>query len=263
MIRNNKKLLYILLACILVAFAAGCKKKVPPPPPPPPPPPGPVKQETPAVKPGITSFTAEPTTIQRGQSAMLRWSVTGATSVSIDNGIGTVSASGTRQVFPSATTRYTLTATSAAGSTSANANVTVSDPPPPPPPPAPKAPAKSLTERLSSEVSDVYFDYDQYAIREDARSVLSRNSDAIKRILADFPQAIISVEGHCDERGSAEYNLGLGDRRSTSAKEFLQQLGVGADRLRTISYGKERQQCTDQTEECWQKNRRVHFTAGQ
>jgi peptidoglycan-associated lipoprotein len=71
------------------------------------------------------------------------------------------------------------------------------------------------------------------------------------------------VEGHCDERGSAEYNLGLGDRRATSAKEFLQQLGVPSDRLKTISYGKERPQCTEQNESCWQKNRRAHFAPGQ
>ncbi len=70
------------------------------------------------------------------------------------------------------------------------------------------------------------------------------------------------IEGHCDERGSAEYNLALGDRRANSAKEFLQELGVPADRLSVISYGKERPQCTEHNEECWQKNRRVHFTAG-
>lgn len=259
---RKKKLIAILLAGFLAAFAAGCKKKTPPPPPPPPPPPAEAPKPAPPAKPAISTFTAEPSSIQRGQSSTLRWNVSGADSITIDNGIGAVSASGTRQVFPSSTTRYTLTATNAGGTTTMSANVTVSDPPPPPPPPA-KAPAKSLSERLATEVSDVYFDYDQYAIREDARSVLSRNSDALKRILADFPAATITVEGHCDERGSAEYNLGLGDRRSTSAKEFLTQLGVSADRLRTLSYGKERPQCSESNEECWQRNRRVHFSAGQ
>ena len=71
------------------------------------------------------------------------------------------------------------------------------------------------------------------------------------------------MEGHCDERGSAEYNIGLGDRRSSSAKEFLVSLGVPADRLKTISYGKERPQCTESSESCWQKNRRAHFSPGQ
>lgn len=111
------------------------------------------------------------------------------------------------------------------------------------------------------EVQDAYFDYDKSDVREDARSILTRDADALKSILADFPSAVISLEGHCDERGSAEYNLGLGDRRSTSAKEFLVQLGVPADRLKTISYGKERPQCTESNEACWQKNRRAHFSA--
>ena len=77
------------------------------------------------------------------------------------------------------------------------------------------------------------------------------------------PNAVIMVEGHCDERGSAEYNLGLGDKRAGAAKDFLVQLGVPAGRVRTISYGKERPQCTESDDECWQKNRRVHFSPGQ
>jgi peptidoglycan-associated lipoprotein len=112
-------------------------------------------------------------------------------------------------------------------------------------------------------VQDVYFDYDQYDVREDARATLSRNADALKSIIADFPGASITVEGHADERGSAEYNLGLGDRRASSVQEFLVQLGVPKDRLRTVSYGKERPQCTDSNESCWQQNRRAHFSAGQ
>jgi len=85
----------------------------------------------------------------------------------------------------------------------------------------------------------------------------------LKAILSDFPGATIMVEGHCDERGSAEYNLGLGDRRASSAKEFLVSLGLPGDRLKTISYGKERPQCTEADETCYQKNRRVHFSPGQ
>jgi peptidoglycan-associated lipoprotein len=110
---------------------------------------------------------------------------------------------------------------------------------------------------------DVYFDYDQSELREDSRSVLTRNADSLKAALQEFPSATIVVEGHCDERGSAEYNLGLGDRRATVAKDFLVQLGVPADRLRVVSYGKERPQCTDSTEDCWQRNRRAHFSEGQ
>jgi peptidoglycan-associated lipoprotein len=246
---------------MLVLFAIGCKKKAPPPPPPPPPPP----KEAPAPKPRpiVKSFTAEPTSIQRGQSATLRWEVQGADSISIDNGIGTVNAAGSRQVYPSSSTQYRLTARNESGEVSATARVNVAEPPPAPPPPEAPKPRRTLSEALAQEVQDVYFDYDKYDIREDARAVLSRNADALKRILAEFPSAAITMEGHCDERGSAEYNLGLGDRRASSAKEFLGQFGLPGDRLRPISYGKERPQCTESNEDCWQKNRRVHFSAGQ
>jgi peptidoglycan-associated lipoprotein len=135
--------------------------------------------------------------------------------------------------------------------------VTVPPPPPPPPPP----PKRSLSEVLASDVADAYFDYDKSDIREDARATLSRNSDALKRILQEFPGAVVVIEGHCDERGSAEYNLGLGERRATAARDFLVQMGVPADRLTTKSWGKERPQCTESNEDCWQKNRRAHFVA--
>jgi peptidoglycan-associated lipoprotein len=112
-------------------------------------------------------------------------------------------------------------------------------------------------------VQDVYFDYDKSDVRGDSQSVLQQDATALKAILADFPSLTIVVEGHCDDRGSAEYNLGLGDRRASSAKDYLVQLGVPAERLQTISYGKERPQCTDENESCWQRNRRAHFSAGQ
>jgi peptidoglycan-associated lipoprotein len=256
---NKRKISVIVLAFSLLLIAAGCKKKAPPPPPPPPPPP----KEAPAPpKPSISTFVAEPSTIQRGQSSTLRWSTSNATEVSIEPGIGAVQASGNRQVFPSNTTTYTLTAKGPGGTATATATVTVTQPPAPPPPP-PKPPKKSLSQRLSEEVQDAYFDFDKYDIRPDARETLTRNASALRSILADFPDAVITIEGHCDERGSAEYNLGLGDRRATAAKEFLVQLGISADRLRTISYGKERPQCTEHNEECWQRNRRAHFSAGQ
>jgi len=116
---------------------------------------------------------------------------------------------------------------------------------------------------VTSELQDAYFDYDKSEIRSDAQASLTQDATALKAILADFPSASIVLEGHCDERGSAEYNLGLGDRRASSAKDFLTQLGVPADRLKTISYGKERPVCTESSEACWQKNRRVHFSTGQ
>jgi peptidoglycan-associated lipoprotein len=248
----------IWIAIVLVAFAAGCKKKAPPPPPPPPPPKAEVAPPPPAA-PDITEFSAEPSSVERGQSSTLKWSVTNANQISIDNGVGPVQASGSKGVYPNETTTYRLTATGAGGTLSKTATVTVTAPPPPPPPPPPTVP---LEQRIGA-LQDAYFDYDKSDIRDDARAALTKDADALKSILQDFPSAAITVEGHCDERGSAEYNLGLGDRRATAAKDFLVQLGVSADRLKTISYGKERPACSESNEECWQRNRRAHFSAGQ
>jgi len=259
---SKRKITASLFAVSLAMFAAGCKKKAPPPPPPPPPAAAPAPAPTPKA-PTIAQFTAEPTSIQRGQSSTLRWEVSGdVTNVSINQGIGTVQNTGNRRVFPSDSTTYTLTASGPGGNTTSSVTVEVTAPPPPPPPPAP-APQATLDQRLSSDVQDAYFDYDKSDIRDDARETLTKDATAIKSILADFPNATIVVEGHCDERGSAEYNLGLGDRRASSAKDFLVQLGVPADKLKTISYGKERPVCTESTEACWQKNRRAHFSPGQ
>lgn len=254
----------ICLAVVLAMFAAGCKKKVPAPAPPPPPPPATSAPEPPRPAAPSITFSAEPTSIQRGQSSTLRWQVTGTvTSVSIDQSVGTVQNTGSRSVSPQASTTYTLTATGPGGSSTALATVNVSAPPPPPPPPTESRPSASLEQRLAGDVQDVFFDYDKNDIRADARDTLTRDAAAIKGILADFPSATIVIEGHCDERGSAEYNLGLGDRRAAAAKDFLVGLGIPADKLKTISYGKERPQCTEADESCYQRNRRAHFAPGQ
>ena len=260
---TKQKISVILLSFSLLLVAVGCKKKVPPPASPPPPKPEVVKQAPPPppTAPTVSEFVAEPSTIERGQAATLRWKVSDATGASIEPGIGTVQVSGSRRVFPSDTTTYTLRASGPGGTATASATVSVTVPTPPPPPPAP--PPKSFSERVTFEVQDAYFDFDRSAIREDARATLWRNSDALKAIFQEFPGAVVVIEGHCDERGSAEYNLGLGDRRAQAAREFLLQVGVLPDRLKTVSYGKERPQCTDSNEECWQKNRRVHLVPGQ
>ena len=261
----RKRRLSLCLAVSLALFAAGCKKKAPPAPAPPPPAPTPTTTPTTPAPPVVQQFTAEPSNIQRGESSTLRWEVSGnATSVSINNGIGTVQSTGSRTVNPANSTTYTLSASGPGGSVTGVTTVTVSSPPPPPPPPPTSTGGIGTLEgRVNSDLQDAYFDYDKSDIRGDARDALTRDATALKSILTDFPNATIVVEGHCDERGSAEYNLGLGDRRASSAKDFLVQLGVPADRLRTISYGKERPVCTDATEECWQKNRRAHFSPGQ
>jgi peptidoglycan-associated lipoprotein len=262
---RRPKLTVICLAATLALFAAGCKKKTPPPPPPPPPPPAATAPPPPPAAPAVAQFSAEPGTIQRGQSSTLRWEVGGqTTSISIDQGVGAVQATGNRRVTPSDSTTYTLTAMGPGGTTTARATVNVAAPPPPPPPPArPPAPTVTLEQRLGSDVQDAYFDYDKSDIRADARDALTKDAAALRSILADFPNAAIVIEGHCDERGSAEYNLGLGDRRASAAKDFLVQLGVPGDKIKTISYGKERPQCTESNESCWQRNRRAHFSPGQ
>jgi peptidoglycan-associated lipoprotein len=165
-------------------------------------------------------------------------------------------------VFPANGTTYTLVANGPGGSATGTVTIDVTVPPPPPPP-APTTTRRSATDILTSDVQDIYFDYDKNDIRDESRTTMTRNAEVLKQVFADNPGFIVLVEGHCDERGSAEYNLGLGDRRATSAKDFLVSLGIPADRLKTISFGKERPQCTDAGEGCYQKNRRAHFAAGQ
>jgi peptidoglycan-associated lipoprotein len=104
-------------------------------------------------------------------------------------------------------------------------------------------------------LKDAFFDYDKSDIRDDARSVLAADAEWLKK----YTSIQILVEGHCDERGTSEYNLALGDKRANACKEYLASLGVDAGRIKTVSYGKERPFCNASTEDCWQQNRRGHF----
>jgi len=141
-------------------------------------------------------------------------------------------------------------------------------PPPPPPPPAPAPPPpRQLTEdeifsqktldQLNAErpLGDVFFDLDESTIRDDAKGFLQRNADWMKR----WTSTAITVEGHCDSRGSSEYNLALGTRRANAVKDYLVSLGVQGGRVTVISKGKEQPFCSDENEACWQQNRRGHF----
>lgn len=247
----------VVAASLSLFLAAGCHKKAAPPPPPPAPP---AAAPAPA-KPTVSYFAAEPDSINSGQPSQLRWSVTDATSVEIDNSVGTVSPSGRRAVYPTATTTYTLTATNSGGSTTASATVTVATAPPPPAAPPPQT--ASAAEILAKQVQDLHFDYDKSDIRPEDQPVLQADANALKTIFGMDSSFVVTIEGHCDERGSAEYNLGLGDRRASAVKDSLVQMGLPADKLKTISYGKERPLCTDATEECYARNRRAHFSTGQ
>jgi peptidoglycan-associated lipoprotein len=203
------------------------------------------------------TLTAEPSTIEKGQSVTLSWSSQNATTLDLQPGVGSVQASGSSSVTPQDSTTYTLTATGPGGSQSATARVTVSIPPPPPPPPPP-ASVVGEDVLFNQNVKDAYFDYDKATIRPDAETALSGDASYLKQ----HQGMKFTIEGKCDERGSEEYNLGLGQRRADAAKEFLVNAGVGGDRIMTISYGKSRQSCTENTEDCWQQNRVDHFHYG-
>jgi peptidoglycan-associated lipoprotein len=254
----NRRLSLALSAALILGLAAGCKKKVPPPPPPPPP----QEAPAPAAKPVINYFTADPSTVNSGQPSSLRWSVTDATSVAINNDIGQVSPNGRRGVYPTTTTTYHLTATGSGGTSEADATVTVSTPPPPQPVQN-TAPPQTVQDILSHQVQDIHFDYDKSDVRPEDQSILQADAAALKQIFQMDTSFIVTIEGHADERGSAEYNLGLGDRRAAAAKDALIAIGVPADKLKTVSYGKERPLCTDATEDCYARNRRAHFAATQ
>jgi peptidoglycan-associated lipoprotein len=230
---------------VMVALVAACKKPVAQAPPPPPPP-----AVTPPARPTVT-LQSSSNMVQRGESATLNWTSTNATSLTLSPGVGNVAAEGTTRVNPQDSTTYTITATGPGGSADASVRVSVTVPPPP----APTVHQPSMQELFDRDVKDAYFDYDKADIRTDARDALSQTAQFFR----SYPQMKIVIEGHCDERGSTEYNLALGDRRAAAAKQFLVSLGIPADRLETTSYGKEKPFCTASTEDCWQQNRRAHF----
>ena len=252
---SKRKISMVLMGifCLQLMLATGCKK---PPPPPPPPPPKEEPPPPPPPRPSV-SLSAEPSSIERGKSATLKWSSQNTTSASLNQGIGAVPTSGSREVFPTQSTTYEIAVTGAGGEATASARVTVRVPPPPPPPPPPP---KDPGDVLSGLMQDAFFDYDKSDIRPDAESALRSNADDLKKFFNDFPNDRVVVEGHCDERGTNEYNLALGDRRATVARDYLVNLGVPAAKLTTISYGEERPQCTSAEENCWQRNRRAHFS---
>ena len=120
----------------------------------------------------------------------------------------------------------------------------------------------SLSEAVSTvngQLEDVYFAYDQFELSPQATASLQRDAQLLHEILQEFPQLQVSVEGHCDERGSAEYNIGLGDRRTKRIIAALGQIGLPGGNFSPVSYGKEAPQCTDSSESCWSRNRRAHF----
>src|SRR5262245_45045890 len=246
------KNLGLLLLLFSALFAFSCKKAVAVAPPPPPPPP-PVAPPAPTI-----TLRAEPATVNRGQMVTLMWEARNAATVQIDPGVGAVMATGNRAVNPASSVTYTARATGPGGEATDTARVTVNVPPPPPTPapPAPRPPDVSISELFRNNVQDILFDYDKADIRPDQVARLQSNAAFLK----DHGNVRFTIDGNADERGSQDYNLGLGDRRANAVKEFLVMQGMNANRMMTVSYGEERPVCREQTEDCYQKNRRAGFT---
>lgn len=227
-----------------VAVVGGCKKQVKAT--------APAPAPAPAAAPTVT-LNATPSTVNSGKTVTLSWSSTNATDLNIAPSVGKVAPQGSTPVNPTQSTTYTITATGPGGSATASATVTVKAPAPAAAPAAPAAP--NVTELFAENVKDAFFDFDKSELRADARAALTKDAE----FLRSYPQVKVSIEGHCDERGSEEYNLGLGQRRAEAAKNFLISLGIAANRMTTVSWGKEHPFCTEHTEACWQQNRRAHL----
>src|ERR1035438_2157352 len=237
------------MRCATVVFALGtlmflgaCAKKAAPPPPPPPP--------SPTAP--TASLSANPNTINQGDATTLTWQTTNATDVNID-GIGAVDTSGSRQGTPADSTTYHLIAKGAGGTQDATARVTVNAATAAPPP----TNTSSATEEqlFAQNVKDIYFDYDKGDIRPSEQASIQTDAQFLKQHAGIH----VTIEGHCDERGSTEYNLALGTNRADAVKNALIQAGIGGDRIKIYSYGKEKPFCTESNESCWQQNRRGHF----
>ena len=233
----------VITLAALVALS-GCKKKEKP---------LPVAETAPAASaPAPTAMiTATPNVVTVGDQVQLSWRTVDATSVSID-GIGDVPTSGVKTVTPTESTSYHLVARGAGGTADATARVTVNQKP------AIAVPTTTLSaeEEFKANVQDIFFDYDAYDISDAQKAKVAHDAS----YLNSHPEIRVVIGGYCDERGSNEYNLALGQKRADSVKEALLAAGVAPNRVRVISYGKEKPFCSESTEECWQQNRRGGFT---
>jgi peptidoglycan-associated lipoprotein len=222
-----------------------------------------IDSTAPSNQPAPTAtLVADPLAIDLGQSVTLNWRTTNATSVVID-GVGPVPVNGTQTVSPSNSTNFHLVAKGDGGSVEANVRVTVR---------VPVIPstgdntannnsdlnggAMGTDAAFHQNVQDIFFDYDSFDLRPDAQTAALNAA----RYLAAHPAIKVLIGGYCDDRGSAEYNITLGENRANAARTALISAGVPASRVRVVSYGKERQFCTDENETCWQENRRAQFT---
>jgi peptidoglycan-associated lipoprotein len=245
-------LLALLLAGIVIT-GSGCAKK-PVAPVAPPAATQPTVTEKPPTPPLPTiTLSLSPAAINKGQSSTLSWRTTDATEVTIDGGIGTVEAMGSRTLSPAVSTTYRARATGPGGAADAEARITVSEEVAPVTPNTPRR--LNDAEFFSAYIKDAFFDYDSYTLRDDATQALTESA----RLLKERTGIRITIEGHCDERGSEAYNIALGAKRANVARDFLVSLGIEASRIDTISYGEEKPFTTGHDEEAWKQNRRAHL----
>lgn len=238
---TQKKLKAFALLAVTAGMLslAGCSKKVAKVTPPATPPPPTAPTATLAANPGV---------IQQGQSTVLTWQTSNANEITIA-GLGTLSPSGSRSITPSESTTYTLVAKGPGGTKDVSARVTVNAPI------AKATPSPTDEELFSRNVKDVFFDYDKSAIRPDQTPTVQNN----EAFLSQHASVKVLIEGHCDDRGSEEYNIALGTSRAESVKQSLLQHGISAERIKTVSFGKEKPFCAQENEQCWQQNRVDHF----
>jgi peptidoglycan-associated lipoprotein len=225
-----------------MGLLSGCGSKTPVAKAPPPPPPAPA---APAASIAVNPASAEP-----GQQVTITWKTENADAVNIDQ-IGPVAASGSQSVALTESTTYRLTAKGPGGVKESSATVTVTSAA------ANELPVleeKDLADGGSGRL-DVFFDYNDFSIRPDQQPTVKNDAEFLKQ----HTNIYVRVEGNCDETGSVEYNLALGDKRAKEVKFALVKAGVSDGRIATISYGKERPYCEEETEACWRQNRRAHI----
>lgn len=252
---SMRKLIRLAGGCVLlglIILSVACHKRIPAAvvpaatPAETPPPPGPP----------TCTLTAVPATVTQGQSVTLSWSTNDATELNLKPGLGSQQAEGSTSVTPAESTTYTLSLTGAGGAGECNARVTVT----PATPPGASVQESNLGANASAAAGknpfeDAFFDYAKSDLSSADQTSLTHDADYLK----SNPDLKIRIGGYCDQRGSEEYNLGLGQRRADAAKQFLVNLGVASANIATVSYGKDRPFCTDTTEACYQKNRRAHL----
>lgn len=254
--RGPFRLFLLVVLSVTILGIPGCKKKTPPlsPQPTTSRQPDQPSVASPDVSAPTVSLSASPTTIERGEQTTLSWDSSNTSSLAIDGGVGNVGESGSIVVSPRESTTFTAIARGAGGEARASTRVTVVDP-------TPSVDVSTDADRLQEainrgQVQPIFFAYDKADLSEESKRILNENA----KIFRMYPQAKVVVEGHCDERGTEEYNLALGDRRAVAARDYLLQVGVDASQMQTISFGEERPFAMGQDEASYAKNRRAHFS---